>query len=96
MNRPQFIPLSWNGGVNAGRGDQAQPRPLADAEIHFDLGRVQAANELGLIAVRQRTLERAVDYFAMALKAAPSNHLIAFNLGAAYHDLGRFDKATEF
>ncbi len=58
--------------------------------------RAQAANELGLIEIRQGALERAVDYFAIALKAAPGNHLIAFNLGAAYHDLGRFDKAAEF
>ena len=58
--------------------------------------RAQAANELGLIEIRQGALERAVDYFAVALKAAPGNHLIAFNLGAAYHDLGQFDKAAEF
>ena len=58
--------------------------------------RAQAANELGLIEVRQGALERAVDYFAIALKAAPGSHLIAFNLGSAYDDLGQFDKAVEF
>lgn len=63
----------------------------ADAAV-----RAQAANALGLIAVRQGALERAVDHFAMALKAAPGNHLIAFNLGAAYHDLGQFDEAAKF
>ena len=63
----------------------------ADDEV-----RAQAANALGLIAVRQGALERAVDYFAMALKAAPGNHLIAFNLGAAYRDLGQFDEAATF
>lgn len=63
----------------------------ADAAV-----RAQAANALGLIEVRQGALARAVDYFAMALKAAPGNHLIAFNLGAAYHDLGQFDEAAKF
>ena len=63
----------------------------ADAAV-----RAQAANALGLIEVRQGALARAVDYFAMALKAVPGNHLIAFNLGAAYHDLGQFDEAAKF
>lgn len=73
-----------------------QAREAFAAALRGDEVRAQAANELGLIEVRQGALERAVNYFAMALKAEPSNHLIAFNLGAAYNDLGQFDKAAEF
>lgn len=77
-------------------GATEQARQAFAAALSGDEVRAQAANALGLLEVRQGALERAVDHFAMALKAAPGNHLIAFNLGAAYHDLGQFDEAARF
>ena len=84
------------GRVYESMGATEQARHAFAAALSDDEVRAQAANALGLIAVRQGSLERAVDYFAMALKAAPGNHLIAFNLGAAYRDLGQFDEAATF
>ena len=83
------------GQVYKSMGATEQARKAFAAALSGDRVRAQAANELGLIAVRQGALEQAVDYFATALKAAPGNHLIAFNLGASYQDLGQFDKAAE-
>jgi len=84
------------GRVYKSMGELELAREAFAAALSGDKVRAPAANELGLIAVRQGALEQAVDYFATALKAAPGNHLIAFNLGAAYHDLGQFDKAAYF
>ena len=69
------------GQVYKRMGATERAREAFAAALDGEKVRAQAANELGLIAVRQGTLERAVDYFAMALKAAPGNHLIAFNWG---------------
>lgn len=84
------------GQVYKRMGATERAREAFAAVLGGDEVRAQAANELGLIEVRQGALERAVGYFAIALKAEPGNYLIAFNLGAAYHDLGQFDKAAEF
>lgn len=84
------------GRVYESMGATEQARHAFASALSGDEVRAQAANALGLIEVRQGALERAVDYFVMALKAAPGNHLIAFNLGAAYHDLGQFDEAATF
>ena len=66
----------WRWGrVYKRMGVTEQAREAFEAALSGEKVRAQAANELGLIEVRQGALERAVDYFAMASKSRAQQSL---------------------
>ena len=71
--------------------DRALPAYLALVER--DSTNARALNNLGVVYLRQRQNEKALEYYKRAFELTPESQPAAFNVVATSVDMGRFDEA---
>jgi len=78
---------------NSGQPDRAEA--LYRQVLHFDPTHVVAGNLLGLLCLRSRRFQEAVQYIERAMSMAPDDAQAHANLGLALKECGRLGEAVE-
>lgn len=90
--RPEDFMHSWAWGY-LNMGDLPSAEALTVLLLRQFPDNYRSYEIAGYVALAKKTPEQAVGYYEQGLKRAPQEHLLLFNRGVAWEQLGRYDQA---
>lgn len=81
--------------VDAELAERYYRRALQVKGNRFDLGDLETFNRLGICLRQQKKPDLAIEEYQKALRIAPDNERLLYNIAMAYLEAGRFQKAWD-